>query len=104
MCDPAPVPVSQPTLAQQAKRPAALQFGPDPPPAKKRQADLNGHVVWTQAATKDDQDDQNAKFLYRWSLPASLNTPSSSLGVQSSSKFSATVQISSEQQTSRQVP
>ena len=57
VCAPVPVPVSQPTPAQQAKHPAALQFGPDPPPAKKRQADLNSHVVWTPAATKDDLDD-----------------------------------------------
>ena len=56
VCD--PVTVSQPMPAQQAKRPAALQFGPDPPRAKKRQADLNSHVVQTPAATKDDRDDQ----------------------------------------------
>ena len=36
VCDPVPVPASQPTSTQQAKRPAALQFGPDPPPAMKR--------------------------------------------------------------------
>ena len=47
--------------AQQAKRPAALQFGPDPPPAKKCQADLNSNVVWTPEATKDDLDDQIAE-------------------------------------------
>ena len=64
VCDSAPVPVSQPMPAQQAKRPAALQFGHDPPPAKKRQADLNSHVVRTPAATKDDLDDQIAEFLY----------------------------------------
>ena len=57
VCNPAPVPVSQPTPAQQAKRPAALQFSPDPPPAKKRQADLNSHEVWTPVATIDDLDD-----------------------------------------------
>ena len=61
---PAPVPISQPT------RPAALQFGPDPPPAKKRQADLNSHEVWTPAATKDDLDDQIAEFLYVVWTPA----------------------------------
>ena len=70
MCDPAPTPVSQPTPAQQAKRPAALQFGPDPPPAKKHQADLNSHVVRTPAATKDDLDDQIAEFLYVVRTPA----------------------------------
>ena len=43
MCGPAPVPVSQPMPAQHAKHPAALQLGPDPPAAKKRQADLNSH-------------------------------------------------------------
>ena len=72
MCEPAPVPVSQPTPAQQAKRLAALQFSPDPPPAKYRQADLNSHVVQTQAATKDDLNDQIAEFLYGCSLPFSI--------------------------------
>ena len=72
MCDPAPVPVSQPMPAQQVKRPVALQFGPDPPPAKKRQADFNSHVVRTPAATKDDLDDQIAEFLYGCSLPFSI--------------------------------
>ena len=57
VCDPAPVLVSQTMPAQQAKRPAALQFGPDSPPAKKRQTDLNSHVVWTPATTKDDLPD-----------------------------------------------
>ena len=70
VCDLAPVPLSQPMPAQQAKRPAALQFGPDPPPAKKRQADLNSHVVRTPAATKDDLDDQVAEFLYEEWTPA----------------------------------
>ena len=64
MYDTAPVPISQPMPAQQAKIPAALQFGPDPSPAKKRQADLNSHVMRTPAATKDDLDDQIPEFLY----------------------------------------
>ena len=72
MCDPAPVSVSQPMPAQQAKHPAALQFGPGPPPAKKHKADLNSHVVRTPAATKDDLDDQIAEFLYGCSLPFSI--------------------------------
>ena len=47
VCDPAPVPVSQSIPAQQAKHPAAIHFGPDPPPTKKRQAHLSSHVVRT---------------------------------------------------------
>ena len=69
MCEPAPVLVSQPLPAQQPKRQAALQFGPDPP-AKMRQVDLNSHVVVTPAATKDDLDDQIAEFLYEVWTPA----------------------------------
>ncbi len=72
VCDPAPVPVFQPSPAQQAKHPAALQFGPDLPPAKTHQADLNSYVVRTPAATKDDLDDQIAEFLYGCSLPFSI--------------------------------
>ena len=68
VCDPAPVPVSQLTPAQQAKHPAALQFGPDPPP-----------VVQTPAATKDDLDDRLlSSYMGAACHSASLNTPSSS--------------------------
>ena len=61
-----------PNPCQQAKRPATLQFGPDPPSAKKRQAGLNSRVVQTPAATKDDLDDQIAEFLYGCSLTFSI--------------------------------
>ena len=54
---PVPVPVSQPG---------------QPPPAKKRQLDLNSHVVHTPAATKDDLDDKTAEFLYGCNLPFSI--------------------------------
>ena len=72
VCDPAPAPCFPTHPAQQAKRPAALQFGPDPPPAKKHQVDLNSHVVRTPAVTKDDLHDQIAEFLYMCSLPFSI--------------------------------
>ena len=58
------------------------------------------YEVWTPAATKDDLDDQIAEFLYEVWTPAATIV----LGVQSSSRLSATFQTSCEQQTSRKVP
>ena len=100
VCDPTPVTVSQPTPAQQAKRPAALQFSSDPPPAKKRQ--LTSTVMWCGLQ-------QLPKMTWMTRLlsscisvachSASLNIPFSS----PSSRLSATFQTCNEQQTSRQV-
>jgi hypothetical protein len=67
--EPTPVPDASPSsvgssTSQPQKRSLADPFGPAPP-AKKRQSDLNNHIVRTSQATKEELDEK-VKLVCLW--------------------------------------
>lgn len=62
-----PVPDSS-TTSQPQKRSISDPFGPVPP-FKKRQSDLNNHIVRTSEATKEELDEKVAEFVFGCNIP-----------------------------------